>query len=470
MSGTLRNVLLEAWKEVLGRAGERPALLDEEGKVQRTFRDVETRASKLEELLRDLARRQVVAIQIGNHIDWPSLLLACWRRDLVVLPLERGITKHERDTALRICGASAVAVAVPGGGIEILKAEKPPGTAATTGIGATVLMKLTSGTTAAPRAICFRGEQLLADCEQICDTMGITERDVNFAVIPVSHSYGFSNLMTPLLARGVPMALSEDRIPRAVLENLDRSGATVFPGMPVFYQAFCEMADPPPLKRLRLCISAGAPLSAELARKFLQKFGQPIHSFYGSSECGGISYDREGSTTRSGFVGTAMCGVELEFLEPHAGSSRIRVCSAAVGAGYFPETEPDKLGSGCFIPDDLIAQNEAGLSIVGRLSDVINVAGKKVNPAEVEATLLHHVDVRQAIVFGVESARRNEEVAACVVTEQVIPESELLDFCRKRLSGWQVPKRIFFVGEIPVNERGKTSRRDLARTFGARGR
>jgi long-chain acyl-CoA synthetase len=470
MSGRLRNVLLGAWKEVLGRAGDQPALLDEKGKVQRTFHDVEARAGELEELLRDLRRRQMVAIQIGNHVDWPSLLLACWRRDLIVLPLERGMTRHERDTALRICGASAVVVALPDGGIEILKAEKPPGIAATTGMSATVLLKLTSGTTAAPRAICFRSGQLLADCQQICETMGITERDVNFGVIPVSHSYGFSNLITPLLACGVPMALSEDRIPRAVLENLDGSGATVFPGMPVFYQAFCEMTEPPPLKRLRLCISAGAPLPAELARKFLRKFGQPIHSFYGSSECGGICYDRDGSATLSGFVGTAMCGVKLEFLEPDAGSSRIRVCSAAVGEGYFPEPEPDKLGSGCFIPDDVIAQNEAGLSIVGRVSDVINVAGKKVNPAEVEATLLHHIAVRQAIVFGLESARRNEEVAACVVTEQVIPEAELLDFCRERLSGWQVPKRIFFVEEIPVNERGKTSRRDLARTFGGRGR
>ena len=63
---------------------------------------------------------------------------------------------------------------------------------------APALLKLTSGTTAAPRAIRFRSAQLLADAEQICDTMGITEADLNFAVIPLSHSYGFSNLITPL--------------------------------------------------------------------------------------------------------------------------------------------------------------------------------------------------------------------------------------------------------------------------------
>ena len=130
------------------------------------------------------------------------------------------------------------------------------------------LLKLTSGTTAAPRAIRFRSEQLLADCDQICDTMGITDVDLNFGVIPISHSYGFSNLLTPLLVRGVPMVISRDRTPRAVLDDLARTNATVFPGMPLFYQAFCEMENVPGLPKLRLCISAGAPLSARRREKF----------------------------------------------------------------------------------------------------------------------------------------------------------------------------------------------------------
>jgi acyl-CoA synthetase (AMP-forming)/AMP-acid ligase II len=72
------------------------------------------------------------------------------------------------------------------------------------------------------------------------------------------------------------------------------------------------------------------------------------------------------------------------------------------------------------------------------------------------------------VVFGRTSSRRTEEVAACVVAEPDIVESELLQFCRTRLSGWQVPKRIFVVDAIPVNERGKTSRRELAHRFAER--
>ena len=160
-----------------------------------------------------------------------------------------------------------------------------------------------------------------------------------------------------------------------------------------------------------------------------------------------------------------MDGVKIKMLEADAPASLIRIQNAAAGDGYFPEPDEDKLGGGYFSPDDLLSRSGDGFRIVGRVSDVINVAGKKVNPAEVEAELLRFAGVRGAVVFGRESILRNEEVTACVAATAEVREAELLEFCRQRLSGWQVPKRIFFVEEIPVNERGKVSRRELARRF-----
>ena len=124
--------------------------------------------------------------------------------------------------------------------MQILPPETAP---ATTDLGRASASAFEAhvGTTAAPRAVRFRSEQLLADCENICETMGISERDLNFGVIPISHSYGFSNLLTPLIVRGVSLVLSNDRIPRAIIDGLAATRATVFPGMPVFYQSFCEM-------------------------------------------------------------------------------------------------------------------------------------------------------------------------------------------------------------------------------------
>jgi long-chain acyl-CoA synthetase len=456
-----KNKLRERWEAILAQKGDAPGILNTRGEVVYSFKQIEDRARDFESKVDGFEPGDVLAVQIGNHQDWPSILIACSRRQVVILPLEQSIADQQRDAALKVCHASAIVEKAN----TIRKIDDQP----VKWSGQTPsLLKLTSGTTAEPRAIRFRSEQLLADCDQICETMGISDVDLNFGVIPVSHSYGFSNLLTPVIARGVPMVLSRDRTPRAVLDDIARTNATAFPGMPVFYQAFCEMTDVPRLPKMRLCISAGAPLPLAIAKKFREGFGLSIHSFYGASECGGICYDRDAKLEVEGFVGAPMKDVDLEMIDPNARSSQIRVRTAAAGDGHFPESNEEKVGNGVFIPDDLLVRDGDGFKIVGRVSDLINVAGKKVSPAEIEQVLLRFRGVRQAIAFGRPAAAglRNEEVAACVVAD-VDCEDELLEFCRRELSAWQVPRKIFILDSMPANERGKISRRELARQFSA---
>ena len=173
-------------------------------------------------------RASVNAIQIGNHPDWPATFhrVHC-ASDCAVLPLDKSVSAQERDRRVSR---------------SVAKAPRRTGAD-----GRRLFQTDLRNNRRAPRSIRFRSEQLLADCNQICETMGITDADLNFAVIPLSHSYGFSNLLTPLIARGVPMVLSSDRCRARSLHDLARTGATVFPGMPVFYQAFCEMEEIPAL-------------------------------------------------------------------------------------------------------------------------------------------------------------------------------------------------------------------------------
>jgi acyl-CoA synthetase (AMP-forming)/AMP-acid ligase II len=311
----------------------------------------------------------------------------------------------------------------------------------------------------------FRASQLLADCENICTTMGLTDLDVNYGVIPFSHSYGFSNLITPLLVRGVRLAVSDDRMPRAILDGIAATGATVLPATPVIFQNFAALENIPKLPALRLCISAGATLSRPPAGMFSARYGLKIHTFYGSSECGGIAYDAtDDRRYEDGFVGTPLKGVDIAHAEE---TGPITVSGPAVGDGYFPVSDAAVLGDGRFVPGDLVKRTERGLYLVGRTSDVINVAGRKLNPLEVEARLAEFPGVRQAVVFGIESALRGEEPIACVAGEGLTRDA-LLRFCQETLSAWQVPRDVWLVGEIPANERGKINRRALAASYRAR--
>ena len=453
--------LLAAWDETLARRRDEPALFDPQRGVLARFGEIEEwsrRYGSDDGGLKDFRAGEIVAIQIGNHAHWPALFLACLRRGVVVLPLVRTMSEQERAAALHTCRATGL-IAAP----EEPIARLDPGGAIDWAGRVPTLLKLTSGTTAAPRAIRFRSAQLLADAVQICDTMGITDADLNFAVIPLSHSYGFSNLITPLLVRGVPMALSSDRIPRAVLDDLARTESTVFPGMPLFFQAFGEMNEVPPLPKLRLCISAGAPLSRAVARNFRKKFGRPIHSFYGASECGGICYDRDPTDAIEGLVGPTLQGVELEPLEPGAGAAQVRVRSSAVGDGYFPQPEPDKLGDGVFLPDDLVTPSAAGVRIVGRLSDVINVAGKKVNPAEVETVLRGSGEFPDVVVVGLPDAEWGQLLVA-VYPEAAQPNlAKVSEAMARLLSPAKRPKRFIPLSPWPANPQGKVNRAEVAR-------
>src|SRR2546430_2993285 len=180
-----KDVLLERWKAVVAQKRDATAIFNTGNQAARTFRQIDDRARDFEPKINSLHAGNVLAVQIGNHQDWPSILIACLRRGVVVLPLEQSITDLQRDAALKVCNAVGIvaAGASAGSSTQFLPMRSPSrtGTAAATtswGENPPTLLKLTSGTTAAPRAIRFRSEQLLADCDQICQTMGIFDTDL----------------------------------------------------------------------------------------------------------------------------------------------------------------------------------------------------------------------------------------------------------------------------------------------------
>jgi acyl-CoA synthetase (AMP-forming)/AMP-acid ligase II len=149
-----------------------------------------------------------------------------------------------------------------------------------------------------------------------------------------------------------------------------------------------------------------------------------------------------------------MEGVEVRVNDEHC----VIVRSRAVGTGYWPE--PDAaLAGGVFRTGDLGEVRNGGVYLRGRSSDRINVAGRKVNPEDVERALAEHPAVKDCLVFGVPAdGIRNELIAACVVLASNTAPRELTEFLQVRLLSWQVPREWWVVESLEVNARGKRSR------------
>jgi long-chain acyl-CoA synthetase len=445
------------WEEVLKNRNRETAIFSDNGGNLRTFLEIEEERAAWRTRLSAFSAGDCVIAAIGNDPCWPALLLACWDRGLVVTPIEADLQAAQLDRILNLTQAQGLIRSN-----EIQGFDRSP--VCWDGLRPN-LLKITSGTTGTPRVVRFRETQLLADCRNICQTMGLRPDDLNFGVISFSHSYGFSNLITPLLYQGTSLVCSIDRMPRAVYDRLQSSGATVFPATPALFQALSSLSEIRRPDRIRLCISAGAPLAAEVARQFHRSFGLKIHSFYGSSECGGIAYDRsEDPELPTGFVGTPMNGVELIKID----DDRIAVHGPNVSDGYFPDPELDVLDGSRFVPGDIIAWSNPGLQLIGRVSDFANIAGKKVHPSIIEEHLRQLPGVIDAIVFGIPSLTRNEDLVAYVVTSNAISRQALETHCREGLSSWQVPREFQIVTELPFNERGKINRSELSRIHLAR--
>jgi len=339
------------------------------------------------------------------------------------------------------------------------------------------VVKLTSGSTGAPRGIATPSEALLADDAALTASMGIRPGDRLLTIIPMAHSYGLSSLVVPALVRGTPLVLPAASSLFDPFVAAERTEATVFPTVPAYLDAVLRISEAPLRPpSLRLVITAGAPLSPATAHRFRETFGLPVHVFYGASECGGICYDRAGDAGERGTVGTPVEGVRitLEPIDPACPSTgRVIVRSPAVAAGYLPEpADPDpRLADGRYVTGDVAGWQDGELTLRGRLDGLVNIKGKKINPREVEEVLGGLAGVDEVVVLGVPVPGRAEErlraVIACGAGR--ITVEDVLSWCRGHLAPHKVPRSVILVPEMPRTERGKLDRAALLALGAGRG-
>jgi long-chain acyl-CoA synthetase len=418
---------------------------------------------------------RLVGLAAPNGPAFLAGFLALRRAGQAVLLLDPLAPLEDRRRALTVLGTTAVlecASAWPSSTADFRLSLEGAQPEAGISRGDIAAVKMTSGSTGVPRGVAMRTEALLADEAALAISMGLREDDRLLATIPMSHSYGFTTLALSALVRGLALVLPADEGPFAPLGAARQLGATVFPTVPAYAQGLLKMSRPPAWPRVvRLVISAGAVLPSALAARFRETYGQPIHAFYGSSECGGICYDREGRAAERGSVGTPVDGVRISLrpLESDGdGEGLVAVESASVGETYLPDADP-RLGSGRFETSDVAAWAGGELALRRRVDRIINVRGRKVDPSEVERVLAALQGVEEAVVIGLASQTSRDEIVRAVVAcpSGQLGYEDVAAWCRPRLADHKVPRSVVIVDAIPRTPRGKIDRMALLELCGA---
>ncbi len=438
-------------------------------------------------------RGDAVLSTLGNQSAFVALALACLAEGWPLLAADRSIPASDvQDLVARWCPTALVsghdhpaAAALAEGAspdrsgrghlephadawLQPLARQRPPGR-----FGDAVLLKMTSGSTGVPKVTLTAERHLLADVTQLVEAMDIRPGTRQLGVIPLSHSYGFSNLLLPLLLQGSPLLLLTAFSAAAVAEEARRFAVETWAGVPFMFDHVARHGTAPFPPTIRTVISAGAPLSFDTVQAFHASTGRKVHSFYGSSETGGICYDDSDVLDPEVPVGRPLGAADVALVhdaDAPDGAGRVTVRGPAVVEGYADGEEPEAFTDGTFVTNDFgLRRPDGALLLTGRASAVVNIAGRKVWPFEVEAALRAVPGVQDAVVMGVHDERRGQALGACVVADRRFTPVELRTALARQLAPHKLPRVIVQLEQLPLTARGKPDRRAIAVRLAAAG-
>jgi long-chain acyl-CoA synthetase len=335
----------------------------------------------------------------------------------------------------------------------------------------------TSGTTGRPKGAELTVGNLLSAGDISARMCEITPDDRFGTGLPLFHVFGQTAVLMSGLTGGATMSLLGRFTPKAMLDMLRRDRLTVMSGVPTMWNAMLHDAGDATASdftQLRLAVSGGASLPAEVARAFQQKFGCTLLEGYGLTETTAVA-TFGGEASPPGTVGQAVFDTQVEIRDlsgepvgPNT-AGEVYVKGPTVMRGYHnrPGATAEVLSpDGWLRTGDIGELDDAGnLRIVDRAKDLIIRGGYNVYPSEVEAALYEHPDIVEAAVVGIPHPHYGEEVAAVVVVRPGSPQDgpAITAWSRERLSAYKIPRVVQFVDELPKGSTGKVIKRAIDR-------
>jgi long-chain acyl-CoA synthetase len=359
--------------------------------------------------------------------------------------------------------------------LAVLLAQAPAASLPDCALDDEIIYIYSSGSTGRPKCVPRTVAQYCLEMQAVIECLQLDRRDTIFCMIPLFHNFGAVHCMLASIGSGARLVILDGANPFALhrsraIKLIAQQRVTILPGVPFMFGHLASTSSDCDLSSVRICYSAGAAVTPEIAESFRARFKVPIRNHYGCTEVGVMTINLDADPRKHDeSVGRAFPGVRIRILDdagrdlPAGKIGEIVVSSPAMTSGYRGAGKESRalFRDGFFHTGDLGTLDADGrLYLRGRSKFVIDVVGHKVSPIEIEDVLARHPAVRESVVLGIPNADGNgEHIKAYVAASDECAVAELLRFCRERLANFKIPQAIEFIREVPKNSLGKTLRK-----------
>lgn len=331
----------------------------------------------------------------------------------------------------------------------------------------------TSGTTGVPKGVILSHGNILFVVHAVCEYLELAPRDRYAIVLPLSHTYGKSTLLTSVAAGATSVLVRDPHDFERFFGQISIERCTILSVVPFHLNVMARRGLPRScdLSALRAITSSGGALSWDTVEQVQRLLpGAGMFPMFGLTECAtrATYLPPEHISAKRGAVGWPLRGVELQIRSdtgsplPPCVVGRLYIRGPNVMQGYLGDAGLTSavLADGWLDTGDLGYLDEDGcLFITGREKEIIKVAGERISPAEVEAVLVSHPDVADGAVIGEPDRLLGETVSAYVVLRPgAAGLRDIAPFCAARLSPHKIPRRFVEVDRIPRTATGKIQR------------
>ena len=350
--------------------------------------------------------------------------------------------------------------------------------------GDLAVLQYTGGTTGVPKGAMLTHGALVANTHQVAAHIGglIPGQERMLAVLPLFHVFAMTSIMNFGIHLGAEIILHPRFDLEACLRSIEQDRVTVFQAVPTIYNAINQAAAQKPrdLRSIKVCVSGGAPLPAEVRERFIELTGAKLVEGYGLTEASPVvACNPPEGINRAGTVGPPVRDTVLEIRSPDSPHAllppgergELFVRGPQVMAGYWnrPDDTAATFVDGALRTGDVGVIDAHGyLSIVDRIKDVILCSGYNVYPRVLEEALYQHPAVAEAVVIGVPDPYRGQSPKAFVTLKPSmwVTENELREFMTGYVSKIELPQSVEIRDSLPKTLIGKLSKKELLAEHG----